>query len=87
MGGGIDDLQDIYDALSGGEYRDNKTVIFGHGSKTYKDINSRIKETVANYGALSITRPDLVELLKKDKPQLVEQLDILIDKMLRDSEV
>ena len=87
MGGGINQLQDIYDALSGGEYRDRDIVKYGHGIRYYNNVNSRIKEVVANYGSLSITRPDLIELLKKDKPELVEELDKLIDNMLKDSEV
>lgn len=83
MGCGIPELQDIYDALSGGEYRDTGIVKYGHGSKTYSSINSRIKEIVANYSSLSITRPDLIELLKKDKPDLVNELDKLIDEMIK----
>ena len=80
-------LEDIYDALSGGLYRDIGIVRFGHGTKVFNNINSRIKETVAEYGTLSIMRPDLVKMLKKDKPELVKELDNLIDKMLKDSEV
>ena len=40
MGGGVDNLQDIYDALSGGLYRDKGTVTFGHGSTLFL-ISSR----------------------------------------------
>lgn len=83
LGGGVPALQDIYDALSGGEYRDKGIVKYGHGSKTYSNINSRIKEVVANYSSLSIVRPDLIEILRKDKPELVNELDNLIQKMLQ----
>lgn len=79
MGGGVNNLEDIYDALSGGIYRDTGKVKFGHGSKYYSNYDSRVHEIVANYGALSITRPDLIELLKADKPQLVNELDKLMD--------
>jgi SPP1 gp7 family putative phage head morphogenesis protein len=83
MGGGVGNLQDIYDALSAGVYRDKGTVIYGHGSKYYKnDIGSQLHETLANYGALSVTRPDLVEMLRRDKPDLVRELDKLIAAML-----
>jgi len=82
MGGGIGNLQDIYDALSKGSYRDSGIVKYGHGSKYYRSAESQIHETVANYGALSITRPDLVKLLKADKPELVEELDKFIQAML-----
>jgi len=82
MGGGINNLQDIYDALSGGRFRDNGTVIYGHGSRYYADRNQRIQETIANYGALSVTRPDLIEMLKKDKPELVAELEATVKAML-----
>lgn len=81
MGGGIGNLQDIYDALSGGKYRDNGVVKYGHGSKYYRSSENRILETIANYGSLSVTRPDLVEMLKEDKPELVAALDELIKEM------
>lgn len=83
LGGGISELQDIYDALSGGEYRDKGIVKYGHGSKTYSSINSRIKEVVADYSALSITRPDLIKLLKQDKPDLVNEIEKLINEIIK----
>lgn len=81
-GGGITELQDIYDALSRGKYRDTNIVRYGHGSKYYRRERTLPREILANYGALSITRPDLVELLKADKPELVAALDELIESML-----
>jgi hypothetical protein len=81
MGGGVGNLQDIYDALSAGAYRD-KGIIYGHGSKYYKHIESQLHETIANYGALSVTRPDLVDMLRRDKPDLVKELETLIEGML-----
>lgn len=82
MGGGVDDLQDIYDALSGGVYRDSGKVRYGHGSKYFRSKDNRVEEIVANYGALSISRPDLIELLKADKPALVSELDKLMDTII-----
>ena len=84
MGGGINQLQDIYDALSGGEYRNNGTVIYGHGKNYYQYNDNRIKEIVANYGSLSISRPDLIDMLKRNKPELVNALDSMIDEMLKE---
>lgn len=83
MGGGVNALQDIYDALSGGGFRDNGTVTFGHGSRYYVSRSSRVEETLANYGALSVLRPDLVEMLRKDKPELVSELEATVEEMLR----
>ena len=83
MGGGISSLEDIYDALSGGSARDAGLVRYGHGSKYYRNVGKRSEETLANYGALSIVRPDLVEMLRKDKPELVEALEEVVQDMLK----
>ena len=83
LGGGVGNLQDIYDALSGGAFRDNGTVLYGHGSAYYRSIESRVHETIANYAALSITRPDLIDLLRADKPDLVAELDEAIAELLK----
>lgn len=83
MGGGISNLQDIYDALSGGSYRDAGIVIYGHGSAYYRYTESRVQETIANYAALSVTRPDLIDLLRADKPELVAELDATIVELLK----
>ncbi len=83
MGGGICNLQDIYDALSKGTYRANGTVKYGHGQQYYAREGNRIKETVANYASLSVTRPDLIDMLRKDKPELCAELDNLIEELLK----
>lgn len=83
MGGGIGELQDIYDALSGGRARDSGAVHYGHGSSYFRSLDKKKAEIFANYGALSVTRPDLIDILKEDKPELVEALDKMIEEMLR----
>ncbi len=83
MGGGIGNLQDIYDALSGGAFLDAGKVIYGHGSSYYRYTESRVHETIANYAALSVTRPDLIDLLRADKPELVAELDATIVELLK----
>lgn len=83
LGGGISSLEDIYDALSGGRHRDSGVVKYGHGSKYYSSQGKRINEIVANYGALSVTRPDLVDMLRKDKPELVQALDEMLEEMAK----
>ena len=80
---GLNNLQDIYDALSGGKFRDNGKVIHGHGSGYYRDMESRCHETLANYGALSIANPDLIKLLREDYPELVDELEKTVKKMLK----
>ena len=81
MGGGVNALQDIYDALSGGTFRDNGTVIYGHGSSYYRGQGARAEETLANYGALSVAHPELVEMLRRDKPELVAELEAMVKEM------
>ena len=83
-GGGIGNLQDIYDALSGGRFRDKQVVTYGHGSRYYATTESQVTEIVANYTTLSISRPDLVKLLKKDKPLLVDELEKYIDDIIKE---
>lgn len=83
LGGGIGNLQDIYDALSGGAFRDTGVVLYGHGGSYYHSVTSRVHETIANYAALSVTRPDLIELLRADKPELVTELDAAIVELLK----
>lgn len=82
MGGGIGNLEDIYDALSGGTFRDKGVVKYGHGSSYYRSSEDRRAETLANYGALSVLRPDLVAMLAEDKPELAEALSVVIVEML-----
>lgn len=83
LGGGIGQLEDIYDALSGGYYRDSGVVRYGHGGSYYRKTGKVINEIVANYASLSVTRPDLIELLKKDKPELVKALDEMLEEMAK----
>lgn len=82
MGGGVGNLQDIYDALSSGTYRANGTVIYGHGQQYYSRVSSQVQETVANYVSLSVTRPDLIDMLRRDKPELCEALDNMVIELL-----
>ena len=83
---GVNNLQDIYDALSNGEWQDKGLVRYGHGTRYYNSAYRRDKqasEIFANYFSLSITRPDLIEVLKKDKPKLVEALEEIMSEILK----
>ena len=79
---GLNNFTDIYDALSEGYFRDRGEVKYGHGSRYYSKPYSRAREIFANYCALSVTRPDLIEVLRRDKPELVNALDEMTDEML-----
>lgn len=81
LGGGVTEVSDIYDALSGGSYLDSRTLLYGHGGKYYINAEKRNSEIFANYMSLSVNRPDLVEMIRKDKPDLCNALDELIDEM------
>lgn len=81
LGGGVDTLEDIYDALSHGNALDTSMLLGGHGRKYYFSQGACVREIVANYGALSVTRPDLIAILKEEKPELVEALEAVIKKM------
>ena len=80
-GGGVSMLSDIYDALSGGSYRDRGTLIYGHGGKYYRQAGSAEAEIFANYMSLSVNNPDLIDMLRKDKPDLCDALDQMIEEM------
>lgn len=80
---GFNQLEDIYDALSGGTWRDSGVVQYGHGKKYYKSRENRNSEIFANYFSLSITRPDLIDVLRRDKPRLCDALDDLLAEILK----
>jgi SPP1 gp7 family putative phage head morphogenesis protein len=84
-GGGVGSLEDIYDALSGGKLWDTGEIRYGHGSNYYIWEERKNKEILANYGALSVVRPDLIELLREDKPELVEALEEMVEAMLKEA--
>ena len=84
MGGGIHNLEDIYDALSGGTFRATGKVIYGHGVTYYSETGRRAKEILANYGTLSVAHPELLDILTEDKPELVSALREVIQEMLKE---
>lgn len=86
-GGGISGLQDIYDAISNGVFRDTGEVLYGHGSSYYQDRhrnNPNCSESLANYAALSIGHPELIEILVEDHPEVVKALRQCVEEMTKE---
>lgn len=86
-GGGISGLQDIYDAISNGVFRDTGEVLYGHGSSYYQDRhrnNPNCSESIANYAALSIGHPELIEILAEDHPEIVKALRQCVEDMAKE---
>lgn len=86
-GGGISGLQDIYDAISNGVFRDTGEVLYGHGSSYYQDKhrnNPNCSESLANYAALSIGHPELIEILAEDHPEIVKALRQCVEDMAKE---
>ena len=80
-GGGVSMLSDIYDALSGGQYQDSGKLIYGHGGRYFSRSGAAESEIFANYMSLSVNRPDLIDILREDKPDLCSALDQMIEEM------
>src|SRR5690625_602767 len=68
-------FQDIYDALSGGIYYNNRITTAGHVRSYYREKSKRSAEIFANYLQLSIESKELLGVLKKDQPDLVKVLE------------
>ena len=83
---GVEQLQDIYDALNDGYLRgkeiDGVKMLYGHGPSYYSSKDKQVEEIWANYCSLSLTRPDLIELLRSDQPQLIESMESIRDEVL-----
>lgn len=80
---GMSALEDIYDAISSGTRRDNGVVLYGHGSKYYRLAGNRESEVWANYCSLSLTKPELIDVLREDQPELVSALEGIKQQFLR----
>lgn len=87
MGGGICNLEDIYDALSKGTYQASGIVRYGHGQAYYARVERQTVEIAANYASLSVTRPDLIDMLRRDKPDLCKALDEMVLELIEEAGV
>ena len=87
FGGGISGLQDIYDAVSKGTFRDTGQVTYGHGSAYYTDrrrTNPNCSESLANYASLCVGHPELIDILAEDYPEIVTALRGCVEAMLKE---
>lgn len=86
FGGGVSGLQDIYDAVSKGTFRDTGQVTYGHGSAYYTDrrrTNPNCSESLANYASLCVGHPELIDILAEDYPEIVTALRGCVEAMLK----
>jgi hypothetical protein len=72
---GVANLQGIYDSINSGKLRANKTTRLGHSERYFFDENNKAVEALADYVALKVTSPELIELFRKDKPKIAKALD------------
>lgn len=87
FGGGVSGLQDIYDAVSKGTFRDTGQVTYGHGSAYYTDrrrTNFNCSESLANYASLCVGHPELIDILAEDYPEIVTALRGCVEAMLKE---
>ena len=87
FGGGVSGLQDIYDAVSKGTFRDTGQVTYGHGSVYYTDrrrTNPNCSESLANYASLCVGHPELIDILAEDYPEIVTALRGCVEAMLKE---
>lgn len=87
FGGGVSGLQDIYDAVSKGAFKDTGQVTYGHGSAYYTDrrrTNPNCSESLANYASLCVGHPELIDILAEDYPEIVTALRGCVEAMLKE---
>lgn len=87
FGGGVSGLQDIYDAVSKGTFRDTGQVTYGHESAYYTDrrrTNPNCSESLANYASLCVGHSELIDILAEDYPEIVTALRGCVEAMLKE---
>lgn len=87
FGGGVSGLQDIYDEVSKGTFKDTGQVTYGHGSAYYTDrrrTNPNCSESLANYASLCVGHPELIDILAEDYPEIVTALRGCVEAMLKE---
>ena len=82
---GVNAIEDIYDAISGGTLRDKTAGLYGHGSTYYRHDpggENAATETIANYCSLALAYPELFEIMAEEQPEIWEACGNLIKAML-----
>lgn len=73
--GSVSSMQDMYDALSGGKLYSSDVFAFGHGPNYFNSDSLKAVELWADYANISLTNPELIELMRKDMPDVINALD------------
>lgn len=68
-------LQDIYSALSSGRSDYNGLLAYGHSAKYFQDPELQIYEIIAEYAVLALTNKELLDMFRRDKPELADELE------------
>lgn len=68
-------LQDIYSALCSGQSSYNGLVTYGHPAGYFQDPKNQIDEIIAEYAVLALTNKELLDMFRRDKPELVDELE------------
>ena len=82
---GVNAIEDIYDAISGGTLRDKTRGMYGHGSKYYRNNpggENASAETIANYCSLALAYPDLFKLMAEEQPEIWEACGNIVKAMI-----
>ena len=83
---GVEAVEDIYDALNSGYIQsstvDGVKISYGHGLSYYRSNAKKVEEIWANYCQLSLTRPDLIDAIADDQPELIHAMDSMRDEIL-----
>lgn len=72
-------LQDMMDAFSRGQFRDNGNLVFGHGKSYYSRPTARQSEIFTELGQLKLYNQEYYEMVRSDFPELVEAYETLIE--------
>ena len=79
---GVASLQGIYASISGGELSASGEVKFGHDRSYFRKARgAKAQEALAEYVALRVTSPELVEMFRRDKPEIAKALDRTIEEI------